>query len=102
MVGTLPHSRGDISPSILITNNPTQAWLTPSQMMQIYDTIAIIAPIIGISFADMNDKSTWKVEFASTATDEQRAAAQAVIDKLDVASILDIEPLKALSRRQFY
>lgn len=55
---------------------------------KLHNAIAAVCPIEGISIGDKNDKSTWTISFKETATTEQFAAAQAVIDNADL-SILD-------------
>ncbi len=44
------------------------------------------ASVERISFTSWADKSTWRVEFQDSATDEERAAAQAVIDAIDLTA----------------
>jgi len=55
---------------------------------KLYNAVAAVCPINGISIGDKNDKTTWTFNALETATDEQIAAAQAVIDNADL-SILD-------------
>lgn len=43
-------------------------------------SIAEVAPIHGVSVGNRNDKSTWRVDFKPDATDQQKAAAQAVVN----------------------
>ncbi len=38
-----------------------------------------VCPIYGISFKDVNDKTTWRIDFMPEASEEQRAAAQKVL-----------------------
>lgn len=45
--------------------------------------IKAVAPIDGVSAPDPADKSTWRVDFKDEATQEERDAAQAVIDAFD-------------------
>ena len=40
----------------------------------------------GVSIGRRDDKSTWRVDFADTPTDEQRASAASVIAGFDVAA----------------
>ncbi len=42
-----------------------------------------VCPIDGVSFGDAKDKSTWRIDFAATATQAQRAAAIAVLEDFD-------------------
>lgn len=53
-------------------------------------------PIDGVSIGDQNDKSTWRIDFQPTATAQQRADAQAVVDAFDVA--LEEQKLKDADR----
>lgn len=53
----------------------------------VHADVAAVAPIKGIRFVDIDDPSTWVIDFASEATPEERTAAQAVIDAIDVGSL---------------
>lgn len=46
---------------------------------QLDTQIAAVCPILGVSIGNENDKSTWRIDFATEATAEQRAAAAQVI-----------------------
>ena len=46
-----------------------------------------VAPVDGVSVGVLTDKTTWRVDFQTTATDAQKAAAQAVIDNCDLTTI---------------
>ena len=59
--------------------------LTPSGL---HDKIAALALIDGISFSDLSDKSTWTVQYQTTATDAQKTAAQAVIDAATIPLVM--------------
>lgn len=39
-----------------------------------------VCPIDGISFGKLNDKATWRIDYKPEATDQQKQAAQSVID----------------------
>ena len=45
--------------------------------------IKLVCPIHGISIGRKDDKSTWRIDFKDTATDKEKANAQAVIDAFD-------------------
>ena len=45
----------------------------------LHSAIAAKAPICGISIGVPADKTTWRIDFLDTATDQQKADAQAVI-----------------------
>jgi len=55
---------------------------------KLHNAIAAVCPITGISIGDKNERTTWLFTATETATTEQIAAAQAVIDNADL-SILD-------------
>lgn len=38
-----------------------------------------VCPIDGMAFKDLNDKTTWRIDFAKEATPEQMAAAEKVV-----------------------
>ena len=46
-----------------------------------------VCPCTGVSIGNLTDKTTWRVDFLPEATDAQKAAAQAVIDAADPATI---------------
>lgn len=46
--------------------------------------VAAVAPIHGISIGSGGDKSTWRVDFAPEATDEQKAQAAQIVAAFDV------------------
>jgi len=47
--------------------------------------VAAVAPIVGVSFGHVDDKSTWRIDFDPQATDAQRKAVNAVLAAFDVA-----------------
>ena len=48
----------------------------------VHDAVAEVCPIDGMSFPVFEDKATWQVHYSDDATDEQKAAAQDVIDAI--------------------
>ena len=52
---------------------------------ELHNLIAQIAPIHGISFGDLSDKSTWVVSFKEEATQEQIASVAEFISSLETA-----------------
>lgn len=56
--------------------------------VKLHNAIVAVCPINGISIGNASDKTTWTFKALETATDEQVAAAQAVIDNANM-SILD-------------
>ena len=73
-------------------------------MIQLKVQIAVdsVCPNHGISFGRLNDKTTWRIQFKDEATDPQRAAAQSVVDALDIDAALnptqDEQAAEAVSR----
>jgi len=53
----------------------------------VYPLIVAVAPIDGVGIGQIDDKSTWRIDFKEEATEEQRAAAQAIIDSYDINAI---------------
>lgn len=53
----------------------------------IHNQVAEEAPIEGIKFVDIDDPATWVIDFAPEATTEEQAAAQAVIDGIDLETM---------------
>ncbi len=41
--------------------------------------VKAVCPVLGVSIGDADDRSTWRVDFADEATDEQRALAAAAL-----------------------
>lgn len=50
------------------------------RVLKLHNAIAAVCPIDGINIGREEDRSTWSASFKAEATEEQRAAAQAVID----------------------
>jgi len=57
-------------------------------LKKLHNAVAAVCPINGVSVGNESDKATWSFVTSETATPEQIAAAQAVIDAADL-SILD-------------
>lgn len=65
----------------------------------IHNAVAAVCPINGISIGDISDRATWRIDFAANAGEQQKAAAQGVIDNLDVSAA----PVpQSISDRQFF
>lgn len=45
--------------------------------------VRAVCPIYGVSIGRLDDKATWRIDFADEATAEQRAAAQNVLEAFD-------------------
>lgn len=58
---------------------------------KLHNTIASVCPLSDISIGDPADKTTWSFRAKDTATEEQRAAAQAVIDNADLSILDDVK-----------
>jgi len=58
--------------------------------IKLHNAIAVVCPITGISVGKASDKTTWTFNATDTATDEQIAAAQAVIDAADLSILNDV------------
>jgi hypothetical protein len=64
----------------------------------LHKKIEAVCPIFGVSIDDEADRATWRVSFSDAATQEQMAAAQAVIDAYDVAAPIvptEVSPYQA-------
>jgi hypothetical protein len=57
--------------------------MNPFVIQQLHALIAEVAPIDGISVGDDKKKETWRIDFKSDATDEQKVAAKAVVEQFD-------------------
>ena len=62
--------------------------------------IKAVAPIDGVSAPDPADKSTWRVDFKDEATQQERDAAQGVVDAFDVAAAELPDPRIALDEQE--
>jgi hypothetical protein len=49
--------------------------------------VKAVCPIHGISIRRLDDKASWRIDFADGATPEQRTAAAAVVASFDVAAV---------------
>ena len=66
--------------------------------------IKAVCPIQGISFGRVDDKSTWIIVYDESATEEQRAVAEALLQTLEVKEVAPtpdpvLERLKAVESR---
>lgn len=52
-------------------------------ILQLSSKISAVCPIDGVSIGRKNDKSSWRIDYKQEATDEQRAAAQAIVAAFD-------------------
>jgi hypothetical protein len=63
----------------------------------LHEAIAAVCPIGSVSIGEDTDKKTWRIDFAPEATQEQRAAAEAVVDGFDPAA--PVPPVASLDER---
>jgi len=57
--------------------------------------VRAVAPIVGVSVGRIDDKATWRIDFAPEATKEERAAAQQVAASFNVAAAKNAEQAEA-------
>lgn len=57
------------------------------QLQSLHAAVAVACPIHGVSVGDLANKATWRVDFKTEATQNQRTAAQGVIDGFDAATL---------------
>jgi hypothetical protein len=72
---------------------------TPSE---IHKKIAAVAPLISVSMGSWADKSTWTIEYTATASDDEKAAAQAMIDALDLVATPIAMAHRSMSTPDFF
>jgi hypothetical protein len=58
-----------------------------SAATQLDAALRAVAPILGVSIGRRDDKVTWRIDFASEATQAQRDAAAKVVTVFDVAAV---------------
>lgn len=61
----------------------------------LYDTISPICPIDGVSIGRKNNKTTWRIDFKDSATEQQKNDAFRIIDKFDINAYLVRDAEKA-------
>lgn len=75
------------------------ATLTPAE---VHAKAAAVAPISGVSLGSLTDKTTWRVQYQDSATDTQKAAAQSVIDAIDLSKTSIALVHKSIATAIFY
>lgn len=60
--------------------------------------IKAVCPIHGVSIGRKDDKSTWRIDFADTATVEQREAARSALDAFNVEAAQLPTPQEKIER----
>jgi len=68
--------------------------------LTLHRTVAAACPILGISIVDPKDKATWRIDFAPSATDPQRQAAQAALQAFDPSAPAVPQEVTALQARR--
>ena len=63
----------------------------PNLSGTVHQAIAAVCQIGGISIGDENDKTTWRIDFADGATEEQKALAAAALAAFDIAGAMKSE-----------
>ena len=63
----------------------------PNLSGTVHQAIAAVCQIGGISIGDENDKTTWRIDFADGATEEQKALAAAPPEAVDIAGAMKKE-----------
>lgn len=59
-------------------------------LSKLHNAIAAVCPINGISIGNATDKSTWTFNATEVATDDEKTAAQDVIDAADLSILNDV------------
>jgi hypothetical protein len=49
----------------------------------LHKAISAVAPVVGVGIGDLDDRSTWRIDFAPEATTEQRVAGDAALAAFD-------------------
>jgi len=65
--------------------------------IKLHNTIAEVCPITSISIGDKLDKTTWTFNAQKSATAEQAAKAQSVIDNVDLSILDDVKYIPKLA-----
>lgn len=70
-------------------------------LAKLQSAIEAVCPVHGVSIGEASDKSTWGICFKDGATQEQKSAAQSVIDSADVSILEDIKyvPIQIIVKR---
>ena len=68
---------------------------------KLHNLIKLVCPIHGISIGDASNKTTWIISFKDESTDEEKAAAQAVIDNADLSILDDPETVVRIDKLEF-
>ena len=60
--------------------------------IKLHHAVAEVAPVVGISVPNADDRTTWIIHFADTATPEQRDTARAVMLAYDMDALPPAAP----------
>lgn len=73
------------------------------------DAIKAVCPIHGVSIGRKDDKKTWRIDFKTEATEQQKAAAQQVLDAFvdnpaveNIVSMESATPFTHRALREFF
>lgn len=55
---------------------------------QLDKALKAVCPVSGVSIGRKNNKATWRIDFMDEATDEQKKAAQDILNSMDVVEEL--------------
>jgi hypothetical protein len=73
--------------------------------MALTEAIEIVCPIHGVAIGSRNDRRTWRIDYKPEATEQQKAAAQAVLLAFDIdaptAAMVDAERDRRLNAFAF-
>lgn len=60
----------------------------------LHQSVSAVCPIDGVSIGRRADKSTWRINYGAGATEDQKAAARAVVDAFDALAPMKKELLE--------
>lgn len=63
-------------------------------IQQLHEQISAVCPVAGVSIGRIDDKATWRIDFADAATTQQRASAAAVVSAFDVTAAQQQDALR--------
>ena len=64
---------------------------------KLHNQIAVVCPITGVSVGNESDKATWSFVAAETATVEEIASVQSIIDNADLSILDDVKYISKLT-----
>lgn len=54
---------------------------------RLVEAISVVCPIDGVSLGDLADKTTWRIDYKASATQQQRSDARTVLTNFDPNSL---------------